>query len=62
MSSLHLFEPMLLIVPRFVLKVLLGEFADFLLSSQRVSSGKLEDLGFEFQNGSLDEALEDLIE
>lgn len=48
-------------VPKFVLRTILGEFADVLLKGQRVVPRRLLGLGFEFQFPSLDQALEDLL-
>lgn len=48
-------------VPRFVLRTILGEFADVLLKGQRVVPRRLLALGFEFQFPSLEQALEDLL-
>lgn len=40
---------MTLVVPRFILKVLLGDFSSLFLFSQNVSSAKIQQTGFEFQ-------------
>lgn len=48
-------------VPKFVLRTILGEFADVLLKGQRVVPRRLLGLGFEFQFPSLEQALEDLL-
>ena len=47
--------------PSSVLKLALGSFATTLLASQKVLPRKLQELGFEFQNGHLEEALFDLL-
>lgn len=47
-------------VPKFVLKLLLGEMAYLLLSSQRVSSKKIEKKGFGFQYPNICTALQEL--
>ena len=48
-------------VPAIALKVALGEMATVLLSSQLVSSDKIEKAGYEFRYKNLIKALEDLI-
>lgn len=53
--------PLLPAAPGFVLKLGLGEKSDLLLESQRVSSHKLQEMGFEFNHRSLDSALKDLL-
>ena len=47
-------------IPAFTLKLVLGEMADMLLSSQRVSSKKIENAGFHFQYPNICLALEQL--
>ncbi len=47
-------------IPEFALKLLLGEMSEILISSQRVSSKKIESLGFNFQYLNLCPALESL--
>ncbi|PIS11105.1 MAG: TIGR01777 family protein [Bdellovibrio sp. CG10_big_fil_rev_8_21_14_0_10_47_8] len=44
-------------VPAWVLKIVLGEMAAVVLSSQRASCGKIQKLGFQFQFSGLEEAL-----
>ena len=48
-------------VPAFVLRVALGEMADVVLESQRVSSEHIQNEGYEFQFAYLEEALENLL-
>lgn len=48
-------------VPKFILKLLLGEMHEIVCESQNVSSNKIECLGFNFQYKKLDEALTDLL-
>lgn len=48
-------------IPYFVLKILLGEMADMLLGSSKVSSKKIEKEDFEFHFPSLQIALENLL-
>ena len=48
-------------VPRFILRTILGEFADVLLKGQRAVPSRLLELGFEFRFPTLREALEDLL-
>ena len=47
-------------IPKFVMKLLLGEMHEILFSSQNVSSRKLLDNGFQFKYASLDKALQNL--
>jgi uncharacterized protein (TIGR01777 family) len=48
-------------VPRFILRTILGEFANVLLKGQRAVPRRLLELGFEFRFPTLREALEDLL-
>ena len=48
-------------IPRFVMKLALGEMHILLFESQRVSSQKIEDKGFDFTYANLRPALEDLL-
>ena len=48
-------------IPKEVLQLILGEMHDILFDSQRVSSRKIESLGFEFSYNNLQPALEDLL-
>ncbi len=48
-------------VPSFMLKLMFGEMSHMLLSSQRVSSKKLQEHGFDFQFVNLTAALQDLL-
>jgi uncharacterized protein (TIGR01777 family) len=48
-------------VPKIVLRVVLGEMAQQLLSSQRVSSKKIESEGYHFKHPNLNGALTDLL-
>jgi len=47
-------------VPRFALNALLGERSELVLDSARVSSEKLDSIGFEFQFKQLERALQDI--
>ncbi|GAB4241380.1 MAG: TIGR01777 family oxidoreductase [Ekhidna sp.] len=49
-------------VPKFALKLIIGEMADILVGGNRVSSKKIESRGFKFQFPTLDKALEDLLQ
>lgn len=42
-------------IPKFVLKIMLGEMSVMLLEGSRVSSGKIINEGFEFTYGDLEE-------
>lgn len=48
-------------IPKFMMKLILGEMHILLFESQRVSSKKIENTGFEFQYVNLKPALEDLL-
>ena len=48
-------------VPGFVLKLVVGEFADNLITGQKVSSQKISDAGFKFKYPMLKDALENLL-
>lgn len=48
-------------IPKVVLKLILGEMHEILFDSQRVSSKKIESLGFTYEHYNLKSALEDLI-
>lgn len=48
-------------VPKFILSLLLGEMHEIVTSSQHVSSRKILDAGFQFQNASLVKSLQNLL-
>lgn len=48
-------------IPRFLMKLVLGEMHTILFDSQRVSNKKIEDAGFYFEYHHLQPALEDLL-
>jgi len=48
-------------VPKFVLKILLGEMSYLLFASQRVSSKKIEEVGFDFNYQNINSALHDIL-
>lgn len=48
-------------IPKVVLKLVLGDMHEILFDSQRVSSKKIESLGFTFKHYNLQSALEELI-
>ena len=48
-------------VPEFILKIMLGEMSVEILKSAKVSSGKLQSVGFEFDYPTLDKALTQLL-
>lgn len=58
-SVLH--RPALLPMPAFVLKLMLGEMADLLLTGQRVIPAKLQHAGFTFNYPDLTDALKSLL-
>lgn len=49
-------------VPSFLIKIALGEMAQLILKGRRVTSAKIEQLGFKFQFKSLELALRDCLE
>ncbi|MCX5891359.1 MAG: TIGR01777 family oxidoreductase [Deltaproteobacteria bacterium] len=57
-----LHRPTLLRAPEFMMRLVLGEFADALLTGQRVIPKKLLDAGFRFNFPTIEEALKDLLE
>jgi len=48
-------------VPGFVLKIVLGEFADYVLNGAKIKPARLEEAGFEFKYTQLSEALKNLL-
>ncbi|WP_462253145.1 TIGR01777 family oxidoreductase [Ekhidna sp.] len=48
-------------VPKFALRLIVGEMADILVGGNRVSSRKIEDTGFNFQFATLEDSLKDLL-
>ncbi|WP_293916006.1 MULTISPECIES: TIGR01777 family oxidoreductase [unclassified Sphingobacterium] len=48
-------------VPKFILKAILGEQADMILTGSRLSNDKIRQLGYEFKFPTLDHALEDIL-
>ena len=48
-------------VPKFALRLIVGEMADILVGGNRVSSKKIEESGFNFKFPALDQALQDLL-
>ena len=49
-------------VPKFALRLIVGEMTDILVGGNRVSSKKMEDAGFKFQYETLDQALRQLLQ
>ncbi|WP_293873054.1 TIGR01777 family oxidoreductase [Flavobacterium sp.] len=47
-------------IPKFVMKLILGEMSYLLFSSKNISSKKIMDKGFQFQFSKIDEAINDL--
>jgi uncharacterized protein len=56
--ALH--RPSLIRVPKFILKLILGQLAEFALMSQKVVPKKLERINFQFRYPTIDDALRDL--
>lgn len=54
-------RPAFMPAPAFMIKLLLGEFGQTLLSSQRAVPDKLEKLGFKFKYADLDSALGEIV-
>ena len=53
-------RPTIFPVPKFVLKVVLGELSELLLGSQRVNANKISDTGFKFKYPHIQEALKEV--
>ena len=49
-------------VPEFALRIAMGEMADVVLTSNRVSSQKIKESGFKFKYAGLEKALSDLLD
>jgi len=56
-----LHRPAIFPVPGFLLKILLGEMADVLLTGQRVLPRKALELGYRFQFPELEQALKEIL-
>lgn len=56
-----LYRPSIFSVPEFALKILIGEAASTIVSSQRIVPQELIDKGFKFKFEKLEEAMKDLI-
>ena len=54
-------RPSIFSVPKFALRIIVGEFAEFLTASQRVIPKKLIDEGFRFEFKEISKALENII-
>ena len=54
-------RPAILPVPGFALRLLVGEFADSLLTGQRAIPARAEAMGFRFAFREVEEALRDLL-
>jgi len=54
-------RPSAIPAPSFALKIALGEMSDMVLKGPRVLPKKLEDMGFEFQYPTIEEALDELV-
>ena len=53
-------RPTLFPVPKFILKIVLGELSELLLGSQKVISQKISDRGFKFKYPQVQEALKEV--
>jgi hypothetical protein len=60
--AIALNRPALMPAPAFMIKLLLGEFGECLLSSQRAVPDKLEKFGFKFKYADLDSALSEIVQ
>jgi uncharacterized protein (TIGR01777 family) len=54
-------RPSFFVIPGFLLKMILGEISNVVLDGQRVSTKKLESIGYTFKYPNLIDALEDVI-
>ena len=55
-------RPAFMPAPAFMIKLLLGEFGETLLNSQRAVPHKLEGLGFKFKHAEMDSALAEIVQ
>ncbi len=58
-GKLH--RPVMLPTPTFVIKTVLGEFGEALICSQRAEPKVLQDAGFHFTYGDIDNALDKIV-
>ncbi|MBW8049331.1 MAG: TIGR01777 family protein [Cytophagales bacterium] len=49
-------------IPKFVLKIILGEMGEVLVGGSKISSAKIQKKGFQFQYAVLDDALDNIME
>jgi len=54
-------RPSFMVIPAFLLRMVLGEVATVVLDGQKVTSNRLESLGFKFKFPRLEEALRDVL-
>lgn len=54
-------RPTFMTAPAFMLRLILGEFGEVLLTGQKVLPRRLQDAGFEFRFPGIDQALQDLL-
>ena len=54
-------RPVLFKTPAFILKILLGEVSTLMLESQKISSEKIQSLGFQFQYPRSEDALKNIL-
>jgi len=55
-------RPAFMPAPAFMIKLLLGEFGESLLNSQRAVPQKLEDAGFKFEHADMESALREVVQ
>ena len=47
-------------IPEFIVKLIFGEMSELILSSHRVSSGRIQEKGFVFQYPTIEVAIKDI--
>jgi len=62
LAKIHGYSIWLPNVPAFLIKLVLGEMAQIVLKGRRISSEKIEKLGFKFQFSTLEDALRNCLE
>jgi NAD dependent epimerase/dehydratase family enzyme len=54
-------RPSLFPVPKFILKIVVGEAAEVVTASQKIAANKIVDSGYQFKFENLEDALRDLL-